>query len=134
MDRDGQKLAIDLDTALTPGQSAILIVEDESVAALNMTEILMKAGYRVVSASATVMAARAAMEKHPIDAALLDIKLDGDTLVFPLAVLLGALRVPFAFVSGYPRKMLPLHLRSRPYLTKPYNEANLIGLTQQLLA
>lgn len=129
----GTDMSPDGETALSAGQCAVLVLDD-SVAALNMTEILMKAGYRVVGASATVKAARVAMEEHRIDAALLDIKLDGDTLVFPLAELLGALRVPFAFVSGYPRRMLPVHLRSRPYLTKPCDEANLIGLTQRLMS
>lgn len=118
----------------SPEQRSILVVEDEIVTALNLTKILEKAGYRVIGPAATVKAAHASMAEDRIDAALMDVNLGGDARVFPLAEILAALRVPFAFLSGHPRGLMPPHLHDRPFVAKPYGEAEIIELAKQLLA
>jgi CheY-like chemotaxis protein len=112
----------------------ILVVEDEAVTALNLKKMLEKAGYRVIGPAATVKAAHAFMAENRVDAALMDVNLGGDTRVFPLAEVLAALRVPFAFVSGHPRGLMPPNLHDRPFVAKPYGEAEIMELAKQLLA
>ena len=113
---------------------AILVVEDEAVTALNLAKMLEKAGYRVIGPAATVKAAHAFMAENRVDAALMDVNLGGDTRVFPLAEVLAALRVPFAFVRGHPRGLMPPNLHDRPFIAKPYGEAEIMELAKQLLA
>lgn len=113
---------------------SILVVEDEAVIALGLAKILEDAGYRVIGPAATVKAAHACMAENRIDAALMDVNLGGDTRVFPLAEVLAALRVPFAFLSGHPRGLMPPHLHDRPFVAKPYGEAEILELMSRLLA
>ena len=43
------------------------------------------------------------------------------------------MRVPFAFVSGHPRTLLPPHLHDRPFATKPFSEGEILALVKKLL-
>lgn len=133
MDDTGQK-ASTYGMAPAGQPHVILVVEDDAVAALNLKQILEKMGYRVIGPAGTVDAANACMADTRIDAALLDVNLGGDTRVFLLAEALAALRVPFAFVSGHSRRLMPPHLHGRPFLGKPYGEADITELTKQLFA
>ena len=55
-----------------------------------------------------------------IDAALLDINLGGEARSFELATQLQAMRIPFAFVTGYPAALRPPTLVGVPTIRKPY--------------
>jgi len=118
---------------LLEGRS-ILIVEDEPVTALSLTQLLVRAGATVVGPALSVTHAQACMADHRIDLALMDVNLGGDNRVFPLAEALAALRVPFAFVSGHPRTLMPPHLHDRPFVAKPFSEAEILVLVQKLLS
>jgi len=113
---------------------SILIVEDEPVTALNLTRLLERAGATVVGPALSVADAQARMADHRIDMALMDVNLGGDSRVFPLAEALAALRVPFAFVSGHPRSLMPPHLHDRPFVAKPFSEGEILALVKKLLA
>lgn len=77
----------------------ILIVEDEAIVAMVMEEMIQDLGYEVVGPAGTVVAAEAAIAANAIDAALLDLHIGG-TSALPLARLLAARNVPFAFATG----------------------------------
>jgi DNA-binding LytR/AlgR family response regulator len=115
-------------------RASILIVEDEAVTALNLRMVLERAGYRVIGPAATVAAAHFCIADNRIDAALMDIDLGGDARVFPVAEVLAALRIPFAFVSGHPRRLMPVQMHGRPFLAKPYGAADIVELAKRLLA
>ncbi len=67
-----------------------------------------------------------ALAAGPVDIAVLDIDLDG-TSVVPLAEHLRTLGIPFVFLSGYrDEKLLPEHLRAHPQLDKPVNAERLV--------
>jgi len=131
---DGRPQAIGGAIGRSPKRRSILVVEDDAVMALGLTKILEDAGYRVIGPAATVAAAHACMAENRIDAALMDVNLGGDARAFPLAEVLVALRVPFAFLSGHPRELMPPHLHDRPFVAKPYGEAEIIALAKRLLA
>lgn len=111
----------------------ILIVEDNFVLADALRYLL--AGYEgVVTAIApTVERARAAFAAEPADVAVLDINLNGASVV-PFAEELRAAGVPFVFVTGYgdDPELLPEHLRGLPRLEKPVEADRLVSLLLEL--
>lgn len=80
----------------------ILLVEDESLVALAMEDMLADLGCEVVASFAALGPALAwfAGRASALDGALLDVNLGGE-LVFPLAEALAAHGVPFVFATAY---------------------------------
>lgn len=122
-------------TSLSLHGLRILVVEDNFVLADALRYLL--AGYDgVVTAIApTVERARAARAAEPIDVAVLDINLNGASVV-PFAEELRAAGIPFVFVTGYgdDPELLPAHLRMLPRLEKPVEAERLVGLLLDLTA
>ena len=80
----------------------VILVEDESLVALMMEDLLSELGCDVVASFASLPPALdwlKSQTRKP-DGALLDVNLGGQ-MVFPLAVELAAQDVPFAFATGY---------------------------------
>jgi len=103
---------------VTPAR-CIMVVEDEMFVAMLVEDILSNAGYRVIKAARVDRALEMATCNEPIDAALLDINLNG-VEVFPVALKLREMGVPFVFASGYGREGLPADFSDAPVLQKPY--------------
>ena len=79
----------------------VLLVEDDPDAAAALTEALDAAGHRVVGPFHSAEAAEAATALHPVDLALLDINLSGETTGVDLArSLKSRWGVPVIFLSG----------------------------------
>ncbi|HET9630174.1 MAG TPA: response regulator [Novosphingobium sp.] len=78
----------------------VLIMEDEFIVALDLTDMAEDLGFCVDGPFATVTEGAKAITEHRPDAAILDVQLaDGE--VFPLADTLRALGVPIIFHSGH---------------------------------
>jgi DNA-binding NtrC family response regulator len=78
----------------------ILVVEDEILIALELEQMLRRAGYQVVGPAGSVeMALRLLRQVRP-DAAVLDVNLAGES-VTPVAEVLRAMVVPFVVATGY---------------------------------
>ena len=99
----------------------VLIVEDDPIIALDFEDTILGFGVksgadrRQCSASA-----RHDRERVP-EFALLDVGLTREKS-FAIAERLEALKIPFAFVTGYGADArLPRHSRRRPRLPKPYS-------------
>lgn len=120
-------------TALSLQGLRILVVEDNFVLADALRYLL--AGYDgVVTAIApNVERAMAAVEAEAVDIAVLDINLNGDSVV-PFAEHLRRAGIPFVFVTGYgdDPELLPAHLRLLPRLEKPVEAERLVGLLLEL--
>lgn len=99
----------------------ILIVEDEFLIALTAEMALSGLGATVVGPSATVAAAIAAIESQPLDAALIDVNLNGEDSG-PIARALGERGVPFVIATGYGAAPWG---PSAAVLNKPYSEEDL---------
>ena len=78
----------------------ILVVEDEVLIALELEQMLQRAGYQVVGPAATVALALGLLRQVRPDAAVLDVNLAGER-VTPVAEVLRAMAVPFVLASGY---------------------------------
>jgi CheY-like chemotaxis protein len=102
----------------------ILAVEDESLVAMWLEDLLQDIGCVVVGPANTIAAALSLLERQPVEAAVLDINLAGEK-VFPVADRLAALDIPFVFATGYGAAgVLETHAH-RPVVQKPYTSSTL---------
>jgi DNA-binding NtrC family response regulator len=113
------------------GKPHVLIVEDESLIALDVEMLLRGAGLSITWCS-SVDAAMEAIDTQAVDAAVLDINL-GPEFSTPVADELARQRIPFILVSGHSREVLPDRHRSRPFITKPYDRMQLLHLVATAL-
>lgn len=116
-----------------PG-TRVLIVEDNYVVADALKFLLEGYQCQVTAMAPNLEQAFAAVAAAPIDVAILDINLNG-TSVVPLAEYLGEKGMSFVFVSGYGDvELLPEHLRGRPRLDKPVEGERLMQTLSHLVS
>ncbi|MFC3127159.1 response regulator [Pseudoroseomonas globiformis] len=107
----------------------ILIVEDEFYIAIDFVEVLGRHGAVMLGPVPACDEAMMLLDQSPrLDLAILDINLRGHS-VFPVADRLEKSGIPFVFVSGYDRDILPERFRNRELWQKPVAEQ---GLRQML--
>jgi len=111
---------------------AVLIVEDDALLGSAIGFCVEEAGYSVAGLAQTVDAALATLGRETIDAALLDINLEGE-LVYPVAHALAERGVPFVFVTAQPRSDIPEAYRDRLVVAKPYYDAALCAALASVL-
>lgn len=110
----------------------LLVVEDEYLLALYLADVLGDMGAEVLGPVACVADALELIEAAPgIDAAILDVNLAGEA-VFPVADRLSALRVPFAFASGYDPDLMPARFRDVDVCQKPIDADAVRGAIARL--
>ncbi len=115
------------------GRLKVLVVEDDTLIAMELEERLGEMGYLVLGPAATVEDAQQLIAANRPDAALLDANLAGVSSV-PLGVKLVSLGVPFAFCTGYDQiKNAPPEVAKAPILTKPISDAELSEALKNLL-
>ncbi len=111
----------------------ILVLEDESLIALQIKMTLVDDGWSVVGPASRVDQALSMIDDTHVDAAVLDISVAGQQS-FPVADRLAADGIPFAFLTGFAAgTAVPSHLADRPVLAKPFNESELIDIVGRLL-
>jgi PAS domain S-box-containing protein len=101
---------------LAVGGNRVMIVEDEALVAMVESESLSELGFSVVGPFSRASDAMAAL--NDVDAAILDINLDGD-LVYSVADELAARGIPFIFVTGYAAETIEERFAHIPVLQKP---------------
>ncbi|HEX5796583.1 MAG TPA: hypothetical protein VFY19_12145, partial [Geminicoccaceae bacterium] len=112
----------------------VLVVEDETLVAVELRLALADAGAEVLGPAASIAEAKRLIAASRPTAAILDVNLGGES-IDPLADLLMAEGVPMLVVTGYDaRKALPERLRHLPVLQKPIDPATLIGGVHELTA
>jgi CheY-like chemotaxis protein len=97
----------------------ILVVEDEMTIALLIEDMLTDLGHQVVGLPMRLPPALEAARTAEIDFALLDVNLDG-LMSFPVADVLRARGIPFAFATGYGAMGLDPAFRDEAVLKKPF--------------
>lgn len=103
----------------------LLLVEDEFVLALGITDVLADVGVDVLGPVGAVADALTLVEQVPeIDAAVLDVNLAGET-IYPVADALLARGVPFVFASANERAQLPARFAGVPLCRKPFDAATI---------
>ena len=105
----------------------ILVVEDLLLVADLIAEVLRDHGCTVVGPVSRLNQRLVFADREQLDGALLDVNLAGERC-FPIAALLVARGVPFAFLTGYGEAAIPLEYRDATRLSKPFNIAHLVDL------
>jgi len=116
--RAADKEAAVADQRITISGNRVMIVEDEALVAMVVTESLTNLGCSVVGPFSRCSEAMAAIESDEIDAAILDVNLDGE-MVYPLADMLAERGVPFIFVTGYGAESIDSRFAHIPVIQKP---------------
>jgi CheY-like chemotaxis protein len=99
--------------------SDVLVVEDDPIIALDYEDMILGFGVKSVRTAANVAKALELIDRWPPQFALLDVGLIREKS-FAVAERLEALKIPFAFVTGYGADaMLPEAFAAKPRLPKP---------------
>ncbi len=109
----------------------VLIVEDVAMLAWLVCDVLTYAGAEVVGPAPNVSHALALLQGNEVDAAVLDMNLDGET-ADPIADVLAKRGVPFVFLTGYAWGDMEGRHAARPILSKPVRPAVLVGVLADL--
>jgi two-component sensor histidine kinase/DNA-binding response OmpR family regulator len=102
---------------VAPG-NRLLLVEDEALTGMMMSDMLTELGFDVIGPFGRVADAMAAVGREEFQAAVLDVNLDGE-MVYPVAEAVLALGVPFVFVTGYSAEGIDRRFAQIPVLQKP---------------
>jgi len=117
-----------------PERPKILIVEDEMIIAMMLEEMLDDLGCTVAGLATKPEEALAIIETEPMDAAILDVNLNG-AHSFDIAAALDARGVPFMFSTGYGSIAgMDDRYRTRPVLRKPFRQDELQNVLNAVLA
>jgi CheY-like chemotaxis protein len=111
---------------------AVLIVEDDVLLGMAIGVCVEDAGYAVAGLARSVDAALETLSHETVDAALLDVNLEGE-LVYPVANALAERGVPFVFVTAQQVGDLPERYRHRPIVPKPYYDAAICAALASVL-
>lgn len=111
----------------------VLVVEDELMVAMGIEMILSEAGWDVVGPVGRYDDAIEAARSGQTDIAVLDVNLRG-VEVFPVADMLAARNIPFAFLTGYGRETIPQRFSGRTVLPKPFRAEKLLQTVSGLAA
>jgi len=99
---------------------AVLVVEDQMLAAVELERLFLERGAASVRVAGTAAGALAALRESPPDVALLDLDLGEGTSV-AVADALAASSIPFLFACGpLDRSLLPAQYAEAPIVRKPY--------------
>jgi DNA-binding NtrC family response regulator len=104
----------------------ILVVEDEMLIAMELEGVLEDEGCIAVGPAPTVCRALGFLDREPVDAAILDLNLDGKD-ASPVALALAERGVPFVVASGYGgAEILQPALKAAPRVDKPVDHRRLV--------
>jgi len=121
-------------TSLTASTAAVrvLVVEDEALVAMHITDILNSAGFDVVGPCATVAEALSRLAQPSCcDAAILDAQLRNESAL-PVAERLAKLDIRFIVATGYNRGQLSGELALAPIIAKPVDAQDLVRQLREI--
>ena len=102
----------------------VLIVEDETLVALLLEDMLADIGCTVIGSASTVNGALETLRQTAPGAVVLDINLGGEKS-YPVAEALAQSGVPFVFATGYGDDRLKDPWQQRPVIQKPFGQDQL---------
>jgi CheY-like chemotaxis protein len=114
------------------GDLTVMVVEDETIVAFLVEDMLTELGCREILIASGVAEALALLGERRPGAAVLDVNLAGEP-AFPVAERLDAMQVPFLFATGYGRAGIPAHWAPRPVIQKPFTADTLAAALNQVL-
>lgn len=113
---------------MTKSTLTLLVVEDETLVAMDLEDVLEDLGHVVIDVAGSPEQALCLLENRraEIDAVLLDANLGGDSAL-PVALRLKDLGIPFVVTSGYEQQELHREGFDAPWVGKPYKPSDIDG-------
>ncbi|MBI3437122.1 MAG: response regulator [Proteobacteria bacterium] len=104
-------------------RARILIIEDEAVIAMDLSDLVTNAGHTVCATATTASQAVAAAKRERPDLVLADIQLaDGSSGIDAVKAILSSFEVPVIFITAFPDRLLTGERPEPTFLiTKPYS-------------
>lgn len=102
----------------------VFIVEDESLVAMMLEDILADIGCEVAGMAFRYTDALAKAESLSFDIAILDVNLSGE-YTYPIAEVVARRGLALMFSTGYDAMSLPPSLQSTPVVQKPFQQPDL---------
>lgn len=127
LDRSPDEVGALLDDALDAldkqTKARILIIEDEAVIAMDLSDLVTAAGHTVCAVESTASGAVAAANRELPDLVLADIQLaDGSSGIDAVKDILASFEVPVIFITAFPDRLLTGERPEPTFLiTKPYS-------------
>lgn len=109
----------------------ILVVEDESMVALDLCLQLEDAGFGCLGPAPDVASAMEIIDRVLPDVGVLDANLDGSSSAH-VAERPKTLGVPFVYVSGYSKEYVDENLPPAPLISKPVRIDDLVSAIRRL--
>ena len=104
----------------------VLLVEDNFAVAKSLRYLIEGLGGEIGGLASNVAKSLELIESCAFDVAVLDIRI-GNELITETADRIVSLDKPVIFLTGYADlELLPEHLRTRPFLSKPVNPDELL--------
>ena len=113
--------------SITLAGGCVMLVEDEAIVALAVNDSLTDLGFSVIGPFSRVSDACRALQDNQVDAAILDVNLDGE-MVYSLAEMLTDRKIPFVFATGYGAESIEARFEHVPVLQKPIEKDMLTRL------
>ncbi|NKF21001.1 response regulator [Solimonas marina] len=110
----------------------VLVVEDEPLIGMLLEELLRIFGAQIVGPATHLDQALRMARFEGVDAAVLDINVDGE-LSYPVADVLRERGVPFVFATGYGRGTLSASYAETTLIEKPYRAEQLHAALEKIL-
>ena len=111
----------------------VLVVEDEMLVGMELESLLERQGCAVIGPASTVGRALALLDHEQVDAALLDLNLNGEPAT-PVAAALTTHGVPFVLVTGYSgSQSSEPELQHAARVDKPVNHQDLVRALAHVL-
>ena len=116
-------------------RARILVIEDETLIAMDLADIVGKLGHTVVATADTASRAVAAAITHKPDLVLADVQLaDGSSGIDAVADILAQMQAPVIFITAFPDRLLTGERPEPTFLiTKPYLEETVQAAVSQAL-
>lgn len=111
----------------------VFVVEDESLVAMQLEDMLDDLGCLVVGTAMRVSGAHRLIDSGiEIDVAILDVNIGGET-VYPVAERMREAGIPIVFATGYGRCGVEERWHDCPILQKPYTIQQIEASIDQVL-
>ena len=104
-------------------KARVLIIEDEAVIAMDLSDLITSAGHEVCAMETTASGAVAAAKRERPDLVLADIQLaDNSSGIDAVKEILASFNVPVIFITAFPARLLTGERPEPTFLiTKPYS-------------
>ena len=111
----------------------IFIVEDDTIVALDMADLMERLGFEVVGPAVHQEQAIEIARTDKFDAAFLDVNLGGSKTSEPVAEILRQRGIPFIFVTAYDASEISFRVSDERVLKKPVTGDEMLGALRTVL-